>query len=298
MTDSITFANEYEKNLYDCELSGQISDGMYENSSPDWQYWTSLETKVGTNIGRTQKEYTKICKKDNYSFRGLYDIVGDRIDCILKLTALGFDSDFIRRYHYRFESVPNDLGDYEEGKLDKLLSEGKYENGRKFFSDYDEFALEALRDRFGEEKMYDAWNFCYYPDYQTVLKGVRKAMKTLVTGDIEQQDLETDYDQDMLKRHLVLTVLEGNKIRVIANSKEGLHYVSFPNALRTEVHKFYYVGSDIKDKHDYTNDPCLRFNGRNYIATAHDGISELTKEETAYARKMFRSIMTEKKRPK
>lgn len=286
--DRIFFRNEYERNLFECMLKGQISDGMYENSSPDWEYWVTLESSIGDTPGRTESSFLKRCKKDNYSFRGLYDIVGEEIDAIFKLTSLGFDIPAIEKMAWKFSSIPNNIGDYEEDFIEKVATNKKFPNGVWIRNDYSIEALELLRDKFGEERMVSAWNNAVVPPYNVIIKGVRQSMKNVLNSN-ELNNTTQTIDIDLLRKHVVKTVATSSKIRVIASTKPGqTHYVSFPNSLRTEPGLYYYVGSNSTNNHNYETDPELRFNGKNYIATAKDGISKLTKEELEVAKKIFR----------
>lgn len=74
----LTVRNEAQKILFDQELSGQISDGMWENARPNdhWQPWCNAEVVVGTNVGRNF-----YARKDNYNINSseLLSIVGDRM---------------------------------------------------------------------------------------------------------------------------------------------------------------------------------------------------------------------------
>jgi hypothetical protein len=84
----IHFSTKEAAALWDKELTGQISDGMYENSSPDWKFWCSLDSVVDGQVGW---EANKAPLKANYSFAGLDKIVGDRMLSIIQGAALGID---------------------------------------------------------------------------------------------------------------------------------------------------------------------------------------------------------------
>ena len=74
----LTVRNQAQKILFDEEMSGQISDGMWENTRPydHWEPWCAAEVVVGENVGRNF-----YAKKDNYNLNNkeLLDIVGDRM---------------------------------------------------------------------------------------------------------------------------------------------------------------------------------------------------------------------------
>lgn len=76
---TLAVRNEAQKILFDLELSGQISDGYWENAAPQdhWIPWCETTVIVDpTNVGRDFS-----VRKDNYGFtrRDLLDIVGDRM---------------------------------------------------------------------------------------------------------------------------------------------------------------------------------------------------------------------------
>ncbi len=68
-----------QEDLWNNELTGQISDGMWENSSnTSWQFWCGMPTAVG---GATHIEgpVPDIRKTFNFLDRDLMDVVGDRM---------------------------------------------------------------------------------------------------------------------------------------------------------------------------------------------------------------------------
>lgn len=103
MTGALYVRNEAQKVLFEKELTGQISDGAWENASPHdhWQVWSDCEVRLGTGtpmvVGRTF-----YARKDNYGFTrsDLLEIIGDRM--VEMVRALGgcwesYDMDDLRR---------------------------------------------------------------------------------------------------------------------------------------------------------------------------------------------------------
>lgn len=80
MTNTLYVANEAQKVLFDSELSGQISDGHWENASPHdhWKPWADAEVVVAPDhqLGRTF-----YARKSNYNFLAadLLEVVADRM---------------------------------------------------------------------------------------------------------------------------------------------------------------------------------------------------------------------------
>lgn len=79
MTDTINFANAVQAVLWEKNLRGQISDGMWENAKPSnhWQVWGSAAVKV--NPGNTGRNFP--AAKDNYDFSSttLWKYVGEQL---------------------------------------------------------------------------------------------------------------------------------------------------------------------------------------------------------------------------
>lgn len=81
----ITFATKTQAAIWQHELTGQISDGMWENTSnTSWEMWCKADVEVGKEIGR-EGFYPR---KDNFNFasRQLVEIVGDRMIAYARLS--------------------------------------------------------------------------------------------------------------------------------------------------------------------------------------------------------------------
>lgn len=83
-----TVATLSQKNLFDCEISGQLSDGAWENTKPydHWEPWGRSEIKVGSNVGRDFP-----VKKDSYGLGTLIQYVGERMLAYGAAGASGWD---------------------------------------------------------------------------------------------------------------------------------------------------------------------------------------------------------------
>lgn len=81
------FKTPEAKSLFDNELAGQISDGMYENKANEatFKFWNAADTVAdGTNkITKGERTITELPYgvKDGFAFNGLFAIkvVGDRM---------------------------------------------------------------------------------------------------------------------------------------------------------------------------------------------------------------------------
>lgn len=119
--------NDVQKNLFNIELSGQISDGMWENASPNghWREWCNCEVEVGNNVG-----IDFYPKKNNYLFNSkqLLECVGDRMLKICQMTIAGFNEDEIKiAYDYDLDYLEklasgNSSTDYWKSQLEKYKS--------------------------------------------------------------------------------------------------------------------------------------------------------------------------------
>lgn len=73
--------NRAQQVLFEKELKGQISDGMWENTRPDdhWQVWSGATIRVAESAETLGRNF--YAQKDNYNFtsRDLLDVVGDRM---------------------------------------------------------------------------------------------------------------------------------------------------------------------------------------------------------------------------
>ena len=79
---TIAFENEVQVALWNEELVGQLSDGMWENSRPHdhWKPWCNAEVIIdATNVGRDFW-----AQKDSYNFHALIEYVGDRMLAIVQ----------------------------------------------------------------------------------------------------------------------------------------------------------------------------------------------------------------------
>lgn len=86
-TNQINFRNIRQKVLFDHELSGQISDGHWENTAnTDWPIWCKVTTTViPSNVG---VNFT--CRKHNFNFtdKDLLEVVGTRMKNFVKVALL------------------------------------------------------------------------------------------------------------------------------------------------------------------------------------------------------------------
>jgi hypothetical protein len=79
---NIEFPNTSCFALWVAEISGQLSDGMWENTAPmdHWKFWCHLEPKVGgCRVVLNANRFVPYRQKTGYNIAALYEYVGDRM---------------------------------------------------------------------------------------------------------------------------------------------------------------------------------------------------------------------------
>jgi len=92
-------------NLWKHELTGQFSDGMWENSGPEghYRFWCDLEVIKGLPGVETDRPWS--CQKTGYRLGALYEVVGDRMVNLGRMgEALGKVVDY--QHHVAAEYMP------------------------------------------------------------------------------------------------------------------------------------------------------------------------------------------------
>ena len=84
---TIKFPNVACLALWNNELTGQFSDGMWENSAPrgHWQFWSRLEASVATQGEDCKVTASTYCDKNSYGLTRLLEYVGDRMVALGRL---------------------------------------------------------------------------------------------------------------------------------------------------------------------------------------------------------------------
>jgi hypothetical protein len=74
--------------IWNAEIRGQLSDGMWENAAPlsHWRFWCGLDSLCSEGIARVEVRWMPPRQKTGYNLAALYPIVGDRM---LKLGRIG-----------------------------------------------------------------------------------------------------------------------------------------------------------------------------------------------------------------
>lgn len=112
-TGTITLPTISACALWEHELTGQFSDGMWENSRPfdHWQFWNRLDVHHQSGTCSVDTSVAWKCKKTSYNIAALYPLVGDRMVNLgrMALAAAHFGPTLER---YAAEIMPATLEQY------------------------------------------------------------------------------------------------------------------------------------------------------------------------------------------
>jgi len=123
---TIYFRNLTQKILWDNEMSGQISDGHWENSSGNsWVFWTSLNTDIDANNPRVDANMAPERTNFNLSSKDLLDNVGDRMIAMAKMSKITKDEKVINAAEYLGGYVKTEE-DFNKIKSDESNYSSKY----------------------------------------------------------------------------------------------------------------------------------------------------------------------------
>lgn len=163
VSGTITFRTAEQAAIFDCELTGQFSDGHWENLRGDhWMVWCKAEVKVGENVGRDF-----FASKDNYnvSAKELLEVVGERMKGYARIAkVLGLGAAQKMRYFVNWDN----------GKLERPTTGV----GEKYWDDkraeYDAFVAQV-----GQEAI-DRINSTVYEQKHLIadLREIKRTMKT------------------------------------------------------------------------------------------------------------------------
>lgn len=146
----ITFRNATQKVLWNHEISGQLSDGMWENSNVNQKIW-SAEAHVGT----PGVNFHTNGMRANFNFcnEQLLDIVGDRMLMFAKASKITKDEKIIAAAEYlegikteeQFNKIMQDKKDYRSKYLAQIKN---WKNAQKIINvPYSESQMRAdLKD--------------------------------------------------------------------------------------------------------------------------------------------------------
>lgn len=131
-------------NLWKHELTGQFSDGMWENSGPDMHYrfWCDLEVVQGQPGVET--DFPWKCLKTGYRLGALYEYVGDRM---VRKGRMGAALGRMLSYEesYASEYMPNTYEEWvRRDKGDSYMHHVTDEMARKYYTTV--YTMKDLKD--------------------------------------------------------------------------------------------------------------------------------------------------------
>lgn len=175
---TILFASVTQAALFEHELKGQLSDGLWENAAPHdhWKFWCALRVGIapaGTEP-RVVTRHTWAIKKKGYNFAALYEIIGDRLLAIGRmaratLTAgVPFETFSHGDMRGAAEYMPPTLGEWRDCKAGRLP--WKYD----FVAGYMEHVTDELAQAFYRTR-YEM------RDLRADVSAIKRAMKNVTS---------------------------------------------------------------------------------------------------------------------
>lgn len=144
---TITFRTAAQAAIFEHEITGQISDGHWENSRGTcWEVWSSAEVAVGPNVGRNFW-----VKRDTFNLnaKALLDVVSERMRLYAVLARAGYTGEQIEDLERAFDALsdgcpfrgaPTYEGQYYDGvrarlaEYDLALVERQVKNGLEVYT--------------------------------------------------------------------------------------------------------------------------------------------------------------------
>jgi len=112
---TITVRTATQAAIWECELSGQISDGYWENATPrdHWKQPANAKAIVGENVGI---DFWAM-RRYNFASADLLEVVRTRMILIARLAQRGYDYETIRNLECVFHCV-----EMADGRVDAVVS--------------------------------------------------------------------------------------------------------------------------------------------------------------------------------
>jgi len=150
--NKINFANQIQVALFKNELSGQISDGMWENIRPFDHYKVWCRAGVGVDTSNVGVNFHAMKNNYNFTSQDLLSIIGDRMLNIANMTENGIslgDSRDFNDFGYKWASELE--GEYWKEKCARFIEVFGSEEGYKTAckGSYD---MKKLKKELGEMK--------------------------------------------------------------------------------------------------------------------------------------------------
>ena len=169
-TGTITLPTSAQRALWIYEITGQLSDGMWENTRPHshWKFWGALEVKLGAEASVKKsgsylgRDYE--CVKNAYNLGALIPIVGDSMVKVARMAK-----------------ALNDAMTYEDAQAAEYLPETcvEYLQMRAKDSNVSEYIKEYI-DQLTDVKVIAYYMTVYTKkDLRADLNVIKQAMKSV-----------------------------------------------------------------------------------------------------------------------
>ena len=160
-TGTIHLPSASARALWHSEITGQLSDGMWENSAPHdhWKFWARCVVAEG--------EPKLVCEgynrpvKTGYNIAGLLPIIGDRMLKAGQMGLAGGDEAACRGAEY----MPSTLADFQQSRLTNTW---KY--------DFVERYMASVTDEIAEKFYTTVYTM---KDLKADIRSIKAAMKTV-----------------------------------------------------------------------------------------------------------------------
>ena len=109
---TIYFENNVQAALYKHELTGQISDGYWENSRPSNHWEAPCRAAVAVDADNPRVDNGWFKRRYDFANKMLVEVVGDRMLNIAALAKAGYPDDIVRQFDEVYDSMFTDTHEY------------------------------------------------------------------------------------------------------------------------------------------------------------------------------------------
>ena len=147
---TISFKTPSQLALWKHEITGQLSDGAWENATPynHWEFWCRLEAQIG--VGKVETYCSYECRKTGYNLTGLIECVGKRMIAAGRMAKALQHADF---KWWSLDDMPETFEEFEKHvnngvcnsnyEFRKLSNFSLHEGARFYATTYTEKDLRA-----------------------------------------------------------------------------------------------------------------------------------------------------------
>lgn len=178
-TGTIFVKNMVQLNLLKCELLGQMSDGLWENSrNQSWKFLGNIQISENARI-EFERWIPYDYKGYNVNSKELIDIIGARMLAFCRITFLT-NSEITTYVQYFLESISNIKEDETLTSIERFNEKLEYYKKSSVNSDYYTRSyneINAFIELYGAENIVNALNCTNYK-----IKDMRKDLREITTA--------------------------------------------------------------------------------------------------------------------